>query len=159
MNASVMARLGEGVAWVVLCLAVWVSTLSSITRPELVVGGSAALLSAVAAVGGRVLARGRWTIRPSWLNWFWQLVLTAPVETAAVLWSALRAEQGRTTKMTLPQRERAHVSASRRGLGTLLVSASPGSYVVEEELEQRRLEIHRLGHAAPTTIQVGTDAR
>ena len=56
--------------------------------------------------------------------------------------------------MNVPQHESAYVSASRRGLGTLLVAASPGSYIADEDPDERRLHVHRFGRGAPAAIRV-----
>lgn len=152
-------RLAEGVAWALVCLGVWLATLSTITWEELVVGGSAAVLCGAAAVGGRILVSGRWTMRWRWLGWFWRLALTAPIEMAQALWAVVRRQSGRSTTLGLPKREAAYVAASRRGIGTLLICASPGSYVFDADPRERRLSVHRLGRGAPAAVRMDLNGR
>lgn len=149
-----MGRLLEGVAWAAVCLAVWLLTLSSVTSQDLLVASLSAVVCGVAAVGGRIAVGGRWTVRRGWLRWPLKLVVSAPVETVQTIWAAARRRPGKRTTVRLPEREPKYVSASRRGIGTVLLSASPGSYVIDDQPHEREMYVHRLGRGAPDAVRI-----
>lgn len=154
-----MQRLAEIACWSAVCLGVWVLTLSSVPTPELIIGVPAAVVCGAGAVGARSLVGGRWTVRPRWGIWLLQLVASAPVETAQILWAAVRRSRGRTVAVELPEDESKVVASSRRAIATVLLSASPGSYVAHSDFERRRIEVHRLGRGAPAAAQIDPGMR
>jgi multisubunit Na+/H+ antiporter MnhE subunit len=154
-----MRRLAEIGCWSAVCLGVWVLTLSSVPTPELIIGVPAAIACGAAAVGARSLVGGRWAVRPRWGIWLLQLVVSAPVETGQILVAAARRTPGRTVAVELPRNESKVVASSRRAIATVLLSASPGSYLAHSDFEGRRIEVHRLGGGAPDAVQIDPGMR
>jgi hypothetical protein len=153
------ARLLEAACWAAVCVGVWVLTLSVITWQELALAGSAAVLCGAAAVAARLLVGGRWTVRARWLRWPARLLVSAPLETAQVFGAAALRQSGNRTDIPVPKSEPKYVSASRRGFGTLVLSASPGSYVFDGDPDERVLHVHRLGSGAPEPFRIDPGER
>jgi hypothetical protein len=149
-----MRWLIEAVCWAAVCVGIWLLTLSVITGQEIIVACAAAALCGAAAVGGRRVVGGHWAFRPGWLGWLVKLPVSAVIEAAQVLWSALRGRGGEEVTVQLPEDESEQVSASRRGFGAVALSASPGSYVVDADPDRCRLLVHRLGGGAPRPVRI-----
>jgi multisubunit Na+/H+ antiporter MnhE subunit len=120
-----MARAVESVVWWAVLVGVWLTTLSAVNWQDLLVAAVLAVPCAVAATLLRGAYDGRWRPARAW---------TLPVEIArgcAALFSR-RAELRR-----IP------VTALRKGVKTVVVSASPGTVVLDDDGDS--LLVHALG--------------
>lgn len=154
-----MVRAVEVTAWAAACVGVWLLTLSSVTLADLCFAVPAGLLCGLLAAGGRRLAGGRWRPQPRWAAWLLALPVTVVAETFGVWRAAARAAldsgpSGRERLVQLPAGETADVAAARRGVATLAISASPGSYVVDVDHDRPELTIHTLADSAPSWARI-----
>ena len=157
-----MVRAIEVTAWAALCVGIWLLTLSSVTLPDLCLAVAAGLLCGLLANAGRRLAGGRWHPRPRWAIWLLGLPVTVIVDTVGVWRTAARAtfnpgQSGYEHLIKLPAGEPDDVAATRRGIATLALSASPGSYVIDFDPDRRELLIHTLADSAPSWARINPD--
>jgi multisubunit Na+/H+ antiporter MnhE subunit len=123
-----VARAGETLVWWLVLVGVWVSTLSTVTAQEVVAATVAGLPCAVAATVARRTYRGRWKpVRA------WRLPVAILRDCAALLSrdSAIR---------------RIPVQPKEKAVQTMVVSASPGTVVLDDE--GRSLVVHAVGREA-----------
>lgn len=154
-----MVRAIEVTAWAAVCVGIWLLTLSSVAVADLCLAVPAGLLCGVLAAAGRRLAEGRWHPRPRWATWLLTLPVTVIADTLGVWRAAARAafypgQSGRERLVQLPADEPDDVAATRRGLVTLVLSASPGSYVIDFDPDRSELLIHTLADSAPSWARI-----
>jgi hypothetical protein len=139
-------RAVEASCWTAVAMAVWIASLASVTGEELWVALPAAVLCAGAAIGTRLIIRGRWRFRRSWLHDLAALPIAIVVETCRTLRAVLRTRRphGRTSTVTHPKRERADVAAARRAVEALITAASPAAYVLDTDPRRREMTVHTL---------------
>lgn len=133
--------------WWGACVGIWLLTLSSVTVPELTVATACGLPCALAARAARRAVGGAWLPRPGWVAWLVLLPGAVVADTgrlAAVLPRAARRrlDPGRLRDIPLPGSEPDPVAAAHRALASLVVSASPGTVVVDSDPEEGRLMVH-----------------
>lgn len=125
----------EGGAWWAVLTACWVLTASSVTPAEVVAGAVVALTVAPAAGIARRAVEARWRIRGRWLRRVATLPGALVRETAAVLSLPLRRGRDVTGELRwwpLRPEPDPDVAAARRALAATLLSATPGSMVIDE---------------------------
>lgn len=144
--------IGETVSWWALCFGLWLLTLSTVTSDDVALALAAGLLSAACAAGARRLTGGRWTMRWRWARWLATLPVAVTADTVGVLAGVYRLHRTRgcTDTITLPSRESNSLTEGRAALASLMLSASPASYVFDRDPEQRALHLHRAGNFAPS---------
>ena len=154
-NAGVMRTLAEAVAWAVALLLAWVATLSTISAPEIVAGVVAALLGGgVAALARRVIGQA-WRPTKDGVAWLPPLALAIPADTVRLLGRALprllrdRGAGGTVRELPPPPAEELAVAAFRQAWGLMVLSASPGSVVVDWPPDGRPPLVHELGSGPP----------
>jgi multisubunit Na+/H+ antiporter MnhE subunit len=111
--------------WWAVLVGVWLTTLSAVNWQDLLVAAALAIPCAVAATLLRVAYGGRWRPARAW---------TLPVEIARGC-AALSSRQTELRRMP--------VSSLRKGVKTVLVSASPGTVVLDDDDDS--LLVHALG--------------
>jgi multisubunit Na+/H+ antiporter MnhE subunit len=126
--------------WAVLVL-VWLATLNSFSFAELVVAAVLALPCAVAARYGRQAAGGGWSVRPGWARWLLSLPWALLHDTAAMLAIAVRPERQAEDRF---EDISADAPAGRgwEAAATFVVSATPGSVVVDAGEHHDRIVVH-----------------
>jgi multisubunit Na+/H+ antiporter MnhE subunit len=127
-NPPRVAKAGETLLWWILLVAVWISTLNSVTAQELVVASVAGLACALVATSTRGAYRGSWKLSRAW-----SLPL-AVVRDCATLFSRDAAVR----RVPLRPKEKA--------VKTLIVSAAPGTVVLDDKGQS--LLVHALGREA-----------
>ncbi len=149
-----MNRIGEAFAWWVALLLIYLALLSSVTVVEVVVGAGVAVLCSVLAVLGR---QAEWTIfglRPGWVRWFPAVladIVTDTITLTALVANAIRGlppEERRVHRLELPPEPRQPVARTRRAALTVLLSLTPGTYVIDTRPRQGGADVlivHRLG--------------
>ena len=123
-----MARAAETLIWWLVLVGVWTSTLSTVSAEELVVAGCCGLACAVLATTARAVYRGSWRLARAW---------TLPVDIIRDC-AALFSRESVVRRVT--------VSPAAKAVRTLVVSASPGTVVLDDEGDA--LTVHAVGRAA-----------
>jgi multisubunit Na+/H+ antiporter MnhE subunit len=139
--------LETGVWWLVL-VGVWLVTLNAFSYQELVVAAVLALPCAVAAGAARRASEIRWTAGARWSRWLWALPGAVLRDTAAVLLLALRPrtreDEDEFREVPLPTESDDARRVGREALTTAILSATPGSVVVDANPDHDRLLVHSL---------------
>lgn len=120
-----MARAVESAVWWAVLVAIWLTTLSAVNWQDLLVAAALAVPCAVAATLLRVAYGGLWRPARAW---------TLPVEIAR---GCAALVSRRTALRRIP------VSSLRKGAKTVIVSASPGTVVLDDDGDS--LLVHALG--------------
>jgi multisubunit Na+/H+ antiporter MnhE subunit len=154
-----MRRTAEVAAWWVVLTFVWVASLSAATAPDVLAGAVCGLLCAVLAVAARRAIGQAWRPVPRWAAWLGPLLLAVPADTARLLIRVLprlvrdRRSAGSLRRIRPPAGEEA-AAGFRRAWGTLALSATPGSFVVDWPPDGRPAVIHTLGSGPPQMDEV-----
>jgi hypothetical protein len=150
-----MRRLAEPLAWWVTLYGIYLGMISTISATELSVGAAAAGAGAAAAVAARraLLSAGdagSYRPRLGWLRWLTPLPAQIVRDSARLARSGARGE---FAELSLPADERA---AARRGLASLAISTSPGTYVADADPDRDVLVVHRIGrHPSAVERRIG----
>lgn len=148
-HGSLVGLVVELVAWLAVCVAVWMASLSAWSAHDFVVAVACAAPCTVAAAAARRAVKGRW--RPPRRLWRWLALfpLAVATELVVVLVSPLRRWRSggsvgefRTIRV-VPKR-----SAGNRALVALLLSSTPGSYVVATDPDEGTALLHSVGAAS-----------
>jgi multisubunit Na+/H+ antiporter MnhE subunit len=148
-----VVRLVEVAAWWAVLVLFWMATLSAASLAEWAVACLAALPCALAATAARAVAGGGWRVRAGWSRWLLPLARVVPAETVRVL--ALAARDRRAPdpgedparalrRIPLPESEAEDRATGRGAVATALLSATPGTLVVDAPPEERALLVHAL---------------
>jgi hypothetical protein len=90
-----MRHLPEILFWEAACTGVWLLTLSSVTRAELITALVCALPCAVLAVLARHAVEGSWLPRAAWARWLLPLPVAVVADTVRILRMAVVSLLGR----------------------------------------------------------------
>jgi multisubunit Na+/H+ antiporter MnhE subunit len=149
-----MLRIVEVLVWWAVLTGVWVSTVSTVTTPDLVVGAVCAVPCAVVALLARRALRSRWRVHPAALRRLPAVVVGAVTDTVRVLLG--RTDHPRVREVVLPEVGGGRDPAAQetyRALATIAVAATPGSVVLDER-GRRALVVHALGSGRPDASEV-----
>jgi multisubunit Na+/H+ antiporter MnhE subunit len=154
-SKDALALVLETLVWSTAALGIWLLTLSAVSGEDLWVGSGCALVCGIAAAGVRRAINARWSattavvfgVRPALL-----LPLAIAADTAGVLAASARGtrRRGRLNTVELPARGGTSRAATRRAIATVLISASPGSIVVDANRETGVLTVHSFGQTGPS---------
>jgi hypothetical protein len=139
----------EFAVWWLATLGIWMLTLSSVHWPDLGFAMGGAIPCAASAVVTRRALGDRWRIHRPALGWLLRLPAAIVFDTVRVLavpWKPLfggRLEEGEFIEVPVG-RGRAVGPTSARAAAILLVSATPGSYAVDDSAQTGRLRLHAL---------------
>ncbi|HWG64980.1 MAG TPA: hypothetical protein VG253_25115 [Streptosporangiaceae bacterium] len=155
---AVAAIAAEVICWWAACTGIWLLTLSAVSVPELVTALACALPSALAARAGRHAMSARWQPRAQWVAWLIRLPASVTADTARLFGAACRwvvrpDGTGELRDVQLPH-EAAPVAGTRRALASLVLSATPGTLVVDTNPEEDKLVIHSLVNGPPKLDEV-----
>ncbi|GDY29642.1 Na+/H+ antiporter subunit E [Gandjariella thermophila] len=150
-----MTRLVEVAVWWLVLVLFWLATLSATSRAEFLVALIAGLPCAVAATAARAAGGWRWRVRPAWSRWLVPLIPAAIADTARVLARAAREPRaGRREPHRVTERELRRIplvagedearSAGWRAVAAALMSATPGTVVLDSPPEEPVLLVHDL---------------
>jgi multisubunit Na+/H+ antiporter MnhE subunit len=120
--------------WWVVLMACWVATLATLAPVELAVGAAGALIAAGTAVAAQRALRRRWSFDPRWLRWLVLVPLTALTESALLLTLIRRERRKRSPglrRLARPEIGGGARADGHRALGGAVLSAAPGSYLVD----------------------------
>jgi multisubunit Na+/H+ antiporter MnhE subunit len=144
--ARIASRPVEVVAWWAVLTCTWMVTTTSLSRLELLVGATAALPCAVCAVLARHASGVRWSLDPRWVGWLAMLPVTMVEDLPRVARLLLPGPHpSELRELPMPAEEPRARSVTRRALAALLVSATPGSYLVDSPQRRSVLLVHAIG--------------
>lgn len=155
-----MRALVEVVFWWAACVGVWLLTLSSMSLAEVLTTTGCALPCAVLAVVARHAVGGSWPVQPGWFRWL--LVLPAAVVAdgarvlgiAATVLAGRRVPSGDEHTVQLHRDGQAGRWHTRQALATVLVSATPGTVVLDVAEDSGEMRVHTLGAGRPSMEEV-----
>lgn len=130
-----------GVWWAVLLL-VWLATLNAFSFEELGLAAGLALPSAFAARAARIAAGGRWRVDPRWVRWLLVTPWAILHDTVSVLRLAAGPDRPEDDSIDTIMLDNSEDGGGHEALATVVLSAAPGSVVVDAERD--RLLVHRL---------------
>ena len=154
-----MRELPEVALWWVACVGTWLLTLSSVNTAELVAAVAAGLPCAVVAVLARRAVRGPLSPRPAWLRWLLPVPVAVLADSARVLGVAAgallgrRIPEGRLRRVPLPKDHAEGDWQNRQAAAVILVSASPGSVVLDVDPDSGEALVHELAAGRPDLLQ------
>jgi hypothetical protein len=123
--------LEPGLWWLVLS-GLWLLTATPLSIPEVVVAGVVAVPCALAARPARRATSRTWRLRGGWVRWLPAVAVAVLADTARVLAVPVHGrDRGALRRTRLPAEPDETVAATRRAVVTILLSLSPGSYVVD----------------------------
>jgi multisubunit Na+/H+ antiporter MnhE subunit len=143
----------ELAAWWAVLMVVYLASLTTAKTAEYVAAALAGFVSAVLAVAARRAARAAWRV-PRRIG---RMALLLPVAAACdavrtlgllTRPGALRHMTGSLTELVLPV-ESPRAADGRRAIGSVLISATPASLVIDEDPGEGRLTVHRLVQSSP----------
>lgn len=155
-----MRTVAEVVFWWVACGAVWLLTLSSVSLSEALIATGCALPCAVLAVVGRRAVEGSWPVRPGWLRWLLPLPAAIVADSARVLGRAAAVLVGRRLPHGTERTVRLHRDPvagrwrTRQAVATVLVTATPGTVVLDVHEDSGDMRVHALGSGRPSMEEV-----
>jgi hypothetical protein len=128
----------ELIGWWLLSVAVWLCALTTVSPAEVAVAAVlAAPIAWVARQARRQVAR-EWRFRARWFAPGWRLPAAVVAETAQVWRAAVRSGRDETTRtVDLGPEE------SRRAVGVVLLSTSPGLVVLDTGDDEVRVHAFR----------------
>jgi multisubunit Na+/H+ antiporter MnhE subunit len=143
----------ELVAWWAALVVVYLASLTTAATAEYVAAVLSGLVAALLAVAARRAARAAWRL-PGRLG---RMLLAFPMalvsDAARVLALLFRPRTlartaGSLSELMLPVEPR-RTSDGRRALGSVVISATPASLVVDDDPGNGRLTVHRLVRSSP----------
>jgi multisubunit Na+/H+ antiporter MnhE subunit len=128
-------RATEVVAWTVALTALWAATLTTVDPVELVVAAVCGLACGVLASTTRTSLRVSLRPRARWLGWLLRLPIAVLADLGRLTVAVGRSVRhgtplGVVRTLALPA-EAPGVARTRRAVGSLVISATPGSYVLD----------------------------
>jgi multisubunit Na+/H+ antiporter MnhE subunit len=155
-----MRQLPELLLWWAVGVGLWSLTLSSVTRAELVAAVLSALPCAVLAVLARRAVRGPLSPRLAWLRWLVPVPVAVVVDSVRILGLAAGVLLGRPIpdgdlrRISLPRDDDPQDWQNRQAAATVLVTASPGTVVLDVDPDSGEMLLHELGSGRPLVEQV-----
>jgi multisubunit Na+/H+ antiporter MnhE subunit len=149
----------EVVFWWAACVGLWLLTLSSVSLSEALIATGCALPCAVLAVVARRAVEGSWPVQPRWVRWLLPLPVAVVADTARVLARGAGVLLGRTPTggahtVQLHRDQPAGRWRTRQALGTVLVTATPGTVVLDVAEDSGEMCVHALGSGRPSMEEV-----
>jgi multisubunit Na+/H+ antiporter MnhE subunit len=151
--------LPEVALWWAACVGTWLLTLSSVNTAELVAAVAAGLPCAVVAVLARRAVRGPLSPRAAWLRWLLPVPVAVLADSARVLGVAAGAVVGRRIpegdlrRVILPRDRSDGDWQNRQAAAVILVSASPGSVVLDVDPDSGEALVHELATGRPDVLK------
>lgn len=155
-----MRSVPEVLFWEAACVGLWLLTLSSITLSDVVAASAAAVPCAILAVAARRAVRGSWPPHPAWSRWLLPLPVAVVGDTVRLLGLAAgllvgrRIPDGEVREADLRRDRTAALRRTREAAAAALVTATPGTLVLDVDADDRRIRVHALGDGRPSMEQV-----
>lgn len=150
MNTAV-----EVLAWWAVLLALWVTTLTTLTVWEVVVGAAVALPCAALARAVRVVLGCRWSIRLRWAAWLGPLIVVATTDTVELLAKTIRntAPRSRFRTIRLPEHASAAERSGRHAVASAVLSGTPSTLVTDDHVDDGRIVLHQWGSGGERLVR------
>lgn len=126
-----MRVITEATCWAVVAVGIWLATLSSVTLPETCFALGAGAVCGIAAWAARGALGGSWRVRMRWLWWLLPLSVSILVETGELVRMALTRPHGGRLAVYDFSDEPAERLIGREAVGTIALSATPGTVVAD----------------------------
>lgn len=154
-----MRTLAEVVFWWAACVGLWLLTLSSMSLPEAAIAAGCALPCALLAVVARRAVGGSWPVQPGWLRWLLPLPVAVVADGVRVLGRGAgvligRVPAGEVRAVRLHRDAAAGRWRTRQALATVLVTATPGTVVLDVAEDSGEMRVHALGAGRPSMEEV-----
>lgn len=142
----------EIAVWWALSLGVWLMSLSAVSSEEYIVAVLASLPCGVAAAGARWAIGESWTLRPAWLAPALLLPVAVFTDAAQVLASPLwsRRRGGRFSTIATGHAGDSARARAGRAVATMIVSTTPGTYVLDIDPDSGEMLVHSLAPKGPS---------
>lgn len=138
----------EIAVWWAFLVLVWIATLNTFSWQEVLVAAVLAVPCAVAAAAGRAAAGVRWRVPVAMRRWLLALPAAVAHDVVAVLAlgvrSRTREDEDTFRAVRLPSEHDDARLAGREAVSTAILSATPGSVVVDANGEHDELLVHTL---------------
>lgn len=149
----------ELAVWWGVLIGIWMITVSPPDWPDVWLASGAALLCALLTVAARHALEDRWRPGREALRWPLLIPIAAVADTFRVLVLPLRATRQHPRRedlvtVRLPRDVSPTRGATRRAEGTLVLSATPATMVVDSAPEDSTLLVHRLASGPPDLIKI-----
>lgn len=151
----------EALWWAGAGLGIWLLTLSAVTPGDLILATPSAIVCGVLAVAARRALRAQWRYPARAGAWALRLPLIIVTDTVRVLalpWLRLlgrRADEGKFVRVAVAPGADLRAN-TRRAAAIVLVSATPGSFVVHDDPDTGELVVHGLLDGGPSMHVVVT---
>lgn len=136
----------EIIGWWAVLVLTWLATLNTFSIQELICATVLGLPCAVAARLGRRASAGHWKPRGDWAHWLLSLPYTVVRDTVKALALAVPAQQpdqDAFEELTFGKKETENPRrCAREALATIVLSATPGSVIVDGNAKHDRLLVH-----------------
>jgi multisubunit Na+/H+ antiporter MnhE subunit len=139
-----MWRWLEAAVWALVLTLCWCATATTISAAELVLAAAGGLLGGISAVLAREAYGGRWRARARWLAWLRALPGALLTDSVHVVLAAVRGQPGELRTLPLPGADSPE-HTTRAAMAGLLLSATPGGYLVDAPPEREGLLLHVVG--------------
>lgn len=146
----------EFLAWWVVLVGVYLGSLSTVDLLELAAALVLGAAGAALAVVARRVAGDFWPLRPGWLRWTPVLVGAVLADTVRVVGLLARPRRLRGRAGELREMPLAEPADARAAVGGMVLSAAPGSYMVDVDEERRALVAHVLVDGRPDLARAVT---
>ncbi|HEY0559935.1 MAG TPA: Na+/H+ antiporter subunit E [Frankiaceae bacterium] len=149
----------EVAVWWAVTVGIWLLTLSSVNRQDLLVAAVCGLLCGSAAAAARRVVGGCWVVPPRTGAWAARLPLAVLLDTGRILAFPWRRLAGRTAEegrfVRVPVQPGADPRAtSARAAAAVLLSVTPGSYALHDDADTGELVVHALFGGAHSMEEV-----
>jgi multisubunit Na+/H+ antiporter MnhE subunit len=135
--------------WTALSFGIWLLSLSSLSDEELAIGAASAVVCGIAAVTFQRVIGLRGTLGAVEWAAFPTMLAAIVSDSAQVLTRPVRGVRpGTVDVVDLGAHGRGAVATTRRVVATLVMSASPGTVVLDAD-DDGRITFHSLGCAGP----------
>ena len=146
-----MRRWLEVGVWTPVLTLFWCATATSVTAVEVGLAVTGGALCGVSAVLAREAYRGRWRVRARWVGWLRWLPGALLTDSVRVARTAVGRGHGELRTVPLPGDAPTAEQEGRRALAGLLISITPGGYLVDAPPDRTGLVLHVLG--PPTGLE------
>ncbi|QIS14416.1 Na+/H+ antiporter subunit E [Nocardia arthritidis] len=142
-----MSRIASAVeagAWWVVCVLIWLATVTVFTVQELLAACVFGVPCALVAQRARLAVRGSWRPPPELPRLLPALVAAVAADSAGALRLAVRTgrEFGERTEIPLAETDSGARRSGREAAATMLFSATPGTIVVDSVEDGKKLVAH-----------------
>ncbi|HEX4252459.1 MAG TPA: hypothetical protein VH008_31655 [Pseudonocardia sp.] len=146
-----MWRWLEAAVWTLVLTLCWLATATSVNVIEVVLALIGGLVCGGCAVAAREAYGGRWRVRARWLGWLRRLPGALLSDSVRVVRAALGRGRSELRTLPVPGAAGSPEHTAHCALAGLLLSATPGGYLVDAPPGRDGLLLHVVG--PPTSLE------